>query len=438
LSSAGSFPESVPKRFWTFYFTVCLLFSFYVSTAQDTSYARYIIYKLTSKEFAGRGYVNEGLRKAADFISFQFDSLHLQKFGQSYSQKFFHDVNTFPGKLELKINNKALIPGKDFIVEAISGRGKGEYKVKALTKVPKSKGDIKEFFRTDFSRKVLYVDIENADKNAKDFISMLKRDEFPGAERPAAILVKENKKLTMDIEGRAISYPVFTVLGNAVPSKITTASFEVDNKLITDYAAANIAGFIKGTSQPDSFVVITAHYDHLGMMGSETYFPGANDNASGVSLMINLAEYYSQNPPNYSVAFIGFAGEEIALLGSQYYTEHPLFPLSKIKSLINLDLLGTGEEGMMVVNATEFPEQFHLLDSINNEKKYLVKLGQRGKAKNSDHYWFTEKGVPSFFFYTMGGIQAYHDINDKAETLPLTEFADVFRLIVDFEKSLMK
>jgi len=90
-----------------------------------------------------------------------------------------------------------------------------------------------------------------------------------------------------------------------------------------------------------------------------------------------------------------------------------------MKFLVNLDLLGTGDEGMMVVNATEFfsPVCF-FLTAINNEKKYLAKIGQRGKARNSDHYWFTEKGVPSFYFYTLGGIKAYHDIYDKAETLP--------------------
>ncbi|MEJ7677904.1 MAG: M28 family peptidase [Segetibacter sp.] len=60
------------------------------------------------------------------------------------------------------------------------------------------------------------------------------------------------------------------------------------------------------------------------------------------------------------------------------------------------------------------------------------------KLANSDHYWFTEKGVPAFFIYTLGGIKAYHDIFDKAKTLPLTEYKDLFRLIKKFNKKLMK
>ena len=157
-------------------------------------------------------------------------------------------------------------------------------------------------------------------------------------------------------------------------------------------------------------------------------------------MLLNLADYYSkkENQPKCSVAFIAFAGEELGLLGSKYFAAHPLLPLSEMKFLVNLDLLGTGDEGMMVVNATEFPRKFALLDSINTAKKYLIKIGQRGKSRNSDHYWFTEKGVPSFYFYTLGGIKAYHDIYDKAETLPLTKFEDVFRLIVDFNSAIQK
>ena len=120
------------------------------------------------------------------------------------------------------------------------------------------------------------------------------------------------------------------------------------------------------------------------------------------------------------------------MVGSKYFTEHPVFELSKIKFLINLDLLGTGYEGITVVNATEFKTRFDALKQLNTDKKYLPLVKPRGKAQNSDHYWFTEKGVPSFFIYTMGGIKAYHDVYDKPQTLPLTKYKEVFRLLVDF------
>ena len=117
---------------------------------------------------------------------------------------------------------------------------------------------------------------------------------------------------------------------------------------------------VKGTAQPDSFIFITAHYDHLGGMGKDTYFPGANDNASGDALLLSLAKYYVAHPAKYSIGFILFAGEEAGLVGSKYYTENPIVPLKNIRFLINTDLAGTGDEGITVVNATEFPNEFAL------------------------------------------------------------------------------
>jgi hypothetical protein len=100
--------------------------------------------------------------------------------------------------------------------------------------------------------------------------------------------------------------------------------------------------------------------------------------------------------------------------------------------MINLDLLGTGEEGMMVVNGTRLPDEFDRLTALNNEKNYLPKLQKRDNAPNSDHYFFTRKGVKAVFVYLMGGPKFYHDIYDRPETLPLTKFREAFGLIRDF------
>jgi len=89
----------------------------------------------------------------------------------------------------------------------------------------------------------------------------------------------------------------------------------------------------------------------------------------------------------------------------------------------------------MVVNGKEFPEFFEKLLTLNDEKKYLPEIKGRPKAANSDHYFFSEKGVKSFFIYTMGGIAEYHNIYDKAGTLSLTEFENIVRLLIDFQLS---
>jgi Zn-dependent M28 family amino/carboxypeptidase len=255
-----------------------------------------------------------------------------------------------------------------------------------------------------------------------------------GGDLPLALILK--RKLTYSVAHEAAPYCAVELLNKATLSEIKTAEVNIENKILTKYISKNVCAFVPGTGDNDTMIVFTAHYDHLGGMGKGTYFPGANDNASGVSMLLNLVKHYGRNPPRYKTVFVFFAGEEAGLLGSKHFVEQNTLETGKIKFLVNLDLLGTGDEGIMVVNATEFRSQFEKLKQLSEEKKYLPAVKPRGKAQNSDHYWFTEKGVPCFFIYTLGGIKAYHDIYDRAETLPLTKYKEVFRLLTDFANSL--
>lgn len=363
--------------------------------SQDIAYARKVVDTLTSPTFWGRGYTNDGMRKAAQYLSAQMQSIGLQPLkGTGFLQPFNYPVNTFPGRMEVSINGKELQPGKDFIVSPESKGAKGKGKL--------------------------------VQKDSTHF--------FDPANR---LVVSLENKLTWSVAPQSADYTSILIDKKALTDIPLSAAVNIENKFVENFKAANVAGIVKGTSKPDSIIVFTAHYDHLGGMGKSTYFPGANDNASGVSLLLSLAKYYAANPPPYSVAFICFAGEEAGLIGSKFFTEHPLLPLKQIRFLLNVDLVGTGVDGITVVNASEFSEEFELLNKLNNAGKYVVKINARGKAANSDHYWFTEKGVPAFFIYTLGGIAAYHDVFDQAITLPLHEYEDLFRLIVEFNKALM-
>jgi len=149
-------------------------------------------------------------------------------------------------------------------------------------------------------------------------------------------------------------------------------------------------------------------------------------------MLLNLAKHYNQNPHDYSIVFIATGAEELGLLGASYFTEHPLFDLERIKFLVNFDLAGTGEEGVRIVNGSIHKKEFDIITKLNNEHGLLPKVDTRGAACNSDHCMFHEKGVRCFFIYTQGGIKAYHDIYDKYETLPLTEFVDYMKLMTLF------
>ena len=367
-----------------------------IVSAQDSVFARRIVDTLTSKQFWGRGYTNDGMGKAAKFIAAEFKSYGLQPMsGKDFMQPFSFNVNTFPGKMEVSINGAALTPGRDFIV-APESRG------------TTAKGSLQQ------KDSVTFIDPENR------------------------IMLKLKDKLTWSVSQEAADYTSIEVDRKVLKQLPTTISINIENKFISNFKANNICGVIKGTSKPDSVIVITAHYDHLGGMGNSTYFPGANDNASGISLLLSLAKYYATHPQPYTMAFMCFAGEEAGILGSKYFTENPLIPLSSIKFLVNTDLAGTGEDGITVVNANIYPKQFELLKQINTQGNYLVKVASRGKAANSDHYWFTEKGVPAFFFYTMGGIKAYHDVFDISKTLPLNKYNNLFKLMTGFVGALQK
>jgi Zn-dependent M28 family amino/carboxypeptidase len=199
----------------------------------------------------------------------------------------------------------------------------------------------------------------------------------------------------------------------------------------------NVLGYVKGTQFPDSFIVFTAHYDHLGMLGKSALFAGANDNASGIAMMLDLASYYAKNPPTYSVMFIAFAAEEAGLIGSQFYVANPVIALNKMVVLINLDLMATGDKGLTAVNATEFPELFNKLTEINRIYNFLPSVNPRGKAANSDHYPFSEAGVKAFFFYLMGEYNAYHDVYDVYEAVTFSKYNQAYQLIKRFADSCM-
>lgn len=380
------------KKYFFIYF---LLISSPV-LSQNIQTARALLNTLTSKKMWGRGYTKAGMSKAADFISASFKAYGLSPMdGKTFKQPFSYSANTFPGKMSLRLNGKMLVPGKDFIV------------------MPESKGS--------------EAKVQLFPKDSITFINPEQR-----------IIVVLKDKLTWSVAPEQGDYTGIEVLKTAISGNPETIELSIENQFNPEFKAANVCGIVKGTSKPDSILVLSAHYDHLGGMGSEVYFPGANDNASGVSFLMTLARHYARHPQPYSIAFICFAGEENGLAGSKYFTEHPLLDLGKIKFLTNVDMVGTGETGITVVNATIHPKEFALLQQLNDKNNYLVKVNPRGKAANSDHYFFSEKGVPAFFIYTQGGISAYHDVNDLAKTLPFTEYKDLFNLFLDFYKGLMK
>lgn len=411
---------------------IAFLLLFFVSKSsftQNLPYARSIIDTLTSPYFSGRGAVNNGEQKAADLILKEYKKIGLSKIGTSFFQPFSYPINTFPDIIDVKIDNKNLITGIDYLVLPESCKMQGEFQLiwYSESNIPTKKELKKLANRRFFENKFVVVDDLN-DTTKKEEFEILKLNTI-GA---SGIILLEETKLTHRISTTFNDFVTLKIMRSSLNSFAKTIEVKIDQQFQSNYTSQNVIGKITGTTYPDSILVFSAHYDHLGKMGNDVYFPGANDNASGVAMLLNLAEHYSKNAPKKTIVFMAFGAEESGLVGSKYFTENPTFPLQHINFLINLDLMGTGVDGIQVVNGSVFQSQFDKLVEINEQEHYLPQIKIRGKAANSDHYWFSEKGVPAFFIYTLGGITAYHDVYDISKTLPLTEFEDCFRLIKDF------
>lgn len=400
--------------------------------------ARVHVEKLCSPAFHGRGYVNNGDAIAADYIAEQFKAVGCSSFSSGFFQSFEFPVVAFPGKMEVSINGKKLVPGTEFVVDPGSKGGEiANLKVAVVT--------LEEAFDPKkLKNKIAQVNMDGGGRSKQQLALLfstwqVKGDSLKQLKKMLRELVTTfpvievvNDKFTWSVDQEQTNNPFIQVQYTAIElgeSNFITYSIE---SVVKQHTARNVLAFVPAKKRSKKYLVFTAHYDHLGRMGQEAYFPGGNDNASGVAMLIELARYYKENPTDVNVAFIAFAGEEVGLLGSKYFTENPIFPLENIQFLFNTDIMGSGEDGVTIVNATLFPKQFELLQQINTANKYVVKVGSRGPAANSDHYFFTEKGVPAFFMYTMGPNRHYHDVGDTYENLSFAEFNDLFGLLTKF------
>ncbi len=397
--------------------------------AQDVMYARACIKTLCSEEFLGRGYVQNGDKIAANFIRQEFTKHKVLPLGEKYFQTLGFPVIYYPNEVSISLDDKHVFAGNDYIINPGCPSIKGSYKVLVIDSTMVD--NVSEFNKIKaLNLKNYFLVLDNL--KGKNFKHPERAEQFlKNTLQAKGLIYKNNSSLVWSLSMEFAPYPILYFKTGTFPNLVLKMDIRIDaaHKV---HGTQNVLGYIKGSVQPDSFMVFTAHYDHLGKMGYDAVFPGANDNASGVAMMLDMAKYYAKNPPPYSIAFIAFAGEEIGLVGSYYFVENPLIPLDKISLLINMDLMSTGDEGLTAVNATEFPFLFEQLKLCNIAGQYLRDIAARGKSANSDHHYFTEAGVPSFFFYLRGNYHHYHDVDDTYEAITMSKYNEAFKLIVDF------
>jgi hypothetical protein len=205
----------------------------------------------------------------------------------------------------------------------------------------------------------------------------------------------------------------------------------------------NVVAYLKG--QTAEYVVIGGHYDHLGLGGqyslapsqTGTIHPGADDNASGAVGVVELARYFSRQPQaRRGILFMNFAGEEQGLLGSAYYTDHPLLPLKEAVAMVNLDMIGRMRDNKLYLGGTSSGTT--LKSMVEKElPTHDLKVDYSGGPSegSSDHTSFTAHQVPALFFFS-GLHSDYHKPSDTWDKIDAPAAAKMLTLVADIVQDL--
>jgi len=281
-----------------------------------------------------------------------------------------------------------------------------------------------------------------------------------GDAKPAPInaeqLLKDIKYLSSDeLRGREAGTPDARIARQYVLERFTKLrippigrthlqefSFTVRDKKTVE--AANVIGYVKGKKNPDKYIVITAHYDHVGVRRGEIY-NGADDNASGTAALMAFAKYYSENPPNNTIVFIALDAEEKGLQGARHFVDNLPMKQEKILLNINMDMISRNDKNeLYVAGFYHYPKLKPYVDAIQKKAKVKLLYGHdRPELKGndwtsqSDHGAFHAKKIP-FIYFGVEDHKDYHKPSDMFENIQPKFYVNAVETILMVVKSIDK
>lgn len=199
---------------------------------------------------------------------------------------------------------------------------------------------------------------------------------------------------------------------------------------------SNVIGYIPAQKTTTKSFLFTAHYDHLGQDSvTAEIFSGANDNASGVSVILEVARVLQQcyTTTDYHIVFIAFSGEEEGLLGSKWYVDNPMFPLDDIVGVINLDMVGVGDSEIIAGTDPDlFPEFGQGIRFSAKRLDIPIQFQRESLWGGSDQYFFYQNNVPCVFFWRSGlhVWETYHTPQDVPELVQLENLKESLQLCI--------
>jgi hypothetical protein len=460
---------------------------------------------IAGDEFEGRETGTEGQRKAAAYIEKQFENFGLKKAAamKSYQQMYPLTQDVLVTN-ELNINKLTAESGKDFIIPLGSNES-GKFKSKKVIFVGYGIDDANynDYKNLDVKGKVVILFLGEPKKDGKYFINgdgKSSKWTFPGIGVKLALakskgaagvfivnpasdvfsrrMIESNKQTNVNFE--SLPEPKtnncnFAMISHAYAKTFFPVNFEealtaakakniFDNKNIdaafaTNYKfnkertiinASNVLGIIEGTDKKDEYVFLTAHYDHLGKHDGKIYY-GADDDGSGTCGVIAMANAFAQAAkdgirPRRTIVFMTVSGEEKGLWGSEYYSDHPIYPLDKTTVDLNTDMVGRIDTERMtsdtlnyvyVVGHDKISSEMPLINEEVNKKYTNLVLDYKFDDPNdkqqiyfrSDHYNFARKGVPVLFFYDGMLLSDYHKPTDTVDKIYFDIYEKRVRMI---------
>ncbi len=448
---------------------------------------------IAGDDFEGRETGTEGQRKAAAYIESQFKAMGLKSADAlSGYQQYYPLYQDSLVSTSLKADGKDAELGKDFVTPLTTNES-GKFKGKKIVFIGYGIDDpaYSDYTNVDVKGKIVVFFLGEPKKDGKYIIGGGARGSewtFPGISKKLAAAaakgasgalvinpimetfaqryVDNNKKTNVyfprDAAGKTINYALIShafakmLVGesfdfaaylasakanetfkiNGFEKKLKTG-FTVD-KYRTTINASNVVGIVEGSDKKDEYVFVTGHYDHLGKHDGKIYY-GADDDGSGTCSVIAMAAAFAKakaagNGPRRTMVFMTVSGEEKGLWGSEYYSDHPIFPLDKTSVDLNIDMVGRIDTErktddtlnyVYVIGHDKLSSDLPIInEGANNKYTQLVLDYKFDDPKDpnriyfrSDHYNFARKGVPILFFYDGMLKSDYHRPTDTVDKI---------------------
>ncbi len=456
-------------------------------TAED--FKRHL-YVLASDDYQGRETGQAGIEKAAEYIQGHLDALGYPKIGveNSYYQKVGFRFSSWKSN-ELHVNGKRYKHLWDYLAFQDRNEPMDTFITNEVIFLGYGIDDpeYSDYKKNNVKGKVIMIyNGEPIDKKGKSHVTNTQtlsdwtlEKKLMAAKRHGVKLVmvieEDIKKMLMDNRARVLGNSTTLLTGdtekneyaNNVHISTTIAQSIIGDKLKkvtksrdrsrkrgkardiklkpqlrvnqvvsrTDLLGKNILAYIEGTDKKDELIVVTAHYDHVGFRGDEI-FNGADDNGTGTTSLLEMADAFmvaKKNgiSPRRSILFMWVTGEEKGLLGSQFYSENPIFPIENTVANVNVDMIGRSDEKyagrgdyIYVIGSDRLSTDLHNINEAVNAEHSRLTFDYTFNSESdpnrfyyrSDHYNFARKGIPAIFFFS-GVHEDYHQPTDTPDKI---------------------